>query len=132
MTQDTEKLKFERRKQKALQRLGTTNPLCIICGENDWRCLELHHEGQERFDSLMVIHCRNCHRKASDAQMEHPNSLSTTEPMMLERIGHVLLGLADFFELLIVKLRSFGNFLIEMAKQFINSSQPNSTLAEEK
>lgn len=132
MTQDTKKLKFERRKQKALQRLNSTNPHCIICGEADWRCLELHHEGQERFDSLTAIYCRNCHRKASDAQMEHPDSLSITEPMMLECIGHVLLGLADFFELLLEKFRKFGNYLIEIAKHNITSNASIQPVAEEK
>ena len=131
MTNQTKQLDFEKRKQRALQRLGSANPHCIICGESDWRCLELHHIGQEGFDALTGIVCRNCHRKASDAQMAHPKPINLIEPMMLERIGHVLLGLADFFELLIEKLRTFGNFLIEIAKKFINSSQANSTLAEE-
>lgn len=131
MTNQTKQLDFEKRKQRALQRLGSAKPQCIICGEADWRCLELHHIGQEGFDALTGIVCRNCHRKASDAQMAHPKPLNLIEPMMLERIGHVLLGLADFFELLIEKLKSFGNYLIEIAKQYIALKQPDSTLAEE-
>lgn len=131
MTNQAKQLDSEKRKQKALQRLSSANPQCIVCGESDWRCLELHHIGQEGFDALTGILCRNCHRKASDAQMAHPKPLNLTEPMMLERIGHVLLGLADFFELLIEKLRTFGNFLLEIAEQYIALKQPNSTLAEE-
>lgn len=131
MINQTKQLESEKRKQKALQRLGSVNPQCIICGEADWRCLELHHVGQEGFDDLTGILCRNCHRKASDAQMAHPEPLSLTEPLMFERIGHVLLGLADFFELLIEKLRLFGDFLIEIAKQSLACNQPNPTLAEE-
>jgi hypothetical protein len=72
MTTQTKQLDFEKRKQRALQRLGSANPYCIICGESDWRCLELHHIGQEDFDASTSIVCRNCHRKASDAQMTHP------------------------------------------------------------
>lgn len=131
MTTQTKQLDFEKRKQRALQRLGSANPHCILCGESDWRCLELHHIGQEGFDSSTGIVCRNCHRKTSDAQMAHPKPLNPTEPAMFERIGHVLLGLADFFELLIEKLRSFGHYLIEMAEQYIAVKQPSSTLAEE-
>lgn len=131
MTSQPKKIDYEKRKQKAFQRLGSSNPQCIVCGEEDWRCLELHHIGQEGFDDLLGIVCRNCHRKASDAQMSHPKPLNLTEPIMLERIGHVLIGLADFFELLIEKLRIFGNYLIEMAKQFIDLNQPNLTLTEE-
>ena len=113
MTNQTKQFDFEKRKQRALQRLGSVNPQCIICGEADWRCLELHHIGQEGFDALTGIVCRNCHRKASDAQMAHPKPINLIEPMMLERIGHVLLGLADFFELLIEKLRTRNGGRVE-------------------
>ena len=61
----------ERRRQRALERLGTDDPCCAICAENDWRCLELHHIAGQAFDDTTMIVCRNCHRKLSDMQKEH-------------------------------------------------------------
>jgi hypothetical protein len=104
----------ERRKQKALERLGTNNPVCVLCGETDWRCLELHHLAGKPFDGALAIVCRNCHRKLSDMQKDHPQPTSTP-PDALDRIGHFLLGLADLFALLVAKLREFGEFMIEQA-----------------
>jgi hypothetical protein len=109
-------LNQERRKQKALQRLGADHPACAVCGEADWRCLERHHLGQEAYDEMGVIVCRNCHRKLSDRQAEHPGPIDCGTPSLLEQAGHVLLGLADFFALLVAKLRAFGHALIERAK----------------
>ena len=36
-------LKKERRRQARLERLGTNEPKCGCCGEQDDRVLELHH-----------------------------------------------------------------------------------------
>jgi hypothetical protein len=110
---DYEKEK-ERRKQKALERLGTNNPRCIRCGEDDWLCLERHHIAGQAFDDLTVIVCRNCHRKLSDNPKGYPQS-DQTPPDPVECIGRFLLGLADLFESLVRKLREFGRFLIEQA-----------------
>ena len=102
----------ERRRQNALERLGTNEPRCIFCGEADWRTLEKHHIAGQVYDDFTSIHCRNCHRKQSDRQKDHPEQMSA--PVGLpEAVGRFLLGLADFFELLIEKLREFGEALIE-------------------
>ena len=101
----------ERRKQKALERLGSNNPVCVVCGEADWRCLELHHIAGKSFDDALATSCRNCHRKLSDMQKDHPQPASTP-PEQLDRIGHFLLGLADLFALLVEILREFGHGLI--------------------
>jgi hypothetical protein len=101
----------ERRRQSALERLGTNDPRCIFCGEADWRVLEKHHIAGQAYDDFTCIHCRNCHRKQSDRQKDHPGP--TGAPLGLsEAVGRFLLGVADFFELLIEKLREFGNALI--------------------
>ncbi len=84
-------LALERRKQKALSRLDTDHPTCNLCSETDWRCLELHHVGQKAYDDLPVIVCRNCHRKASDLQADHPQPLPVESPDRPECIGHTLL-----------------------------------------
>lgn len=109
------KLAAERRKHSALERLGTNNPKCIYCDECDWRCLELHHIAGKKNDLITVIVCRNCHRKLSDRQKDHPPQTEAPKDA-LEAIGRFLLGLADLFILLIEKLRDFGNELIERAK----------------
>lgn len=114
-SKDKSKLAAERRKQSALERLGTNDPKCIYCDESDWRCLELHHIAGKKNDRTTVIVCRNCHRKLSDLQKDHPPQNEVPKDA-LEAIGFFLLGLADLFALLIEKLRDFGNELIERAK----------------
>ncbi len=104
----------EIRKQKRLESLESNHPICTLCGENDWRCLEQHHiAGQAYGDDLCTV-CRNCHRKLSDDQKDHPKQIGKP-PVALEAIGHLLLGLADFFALLVAKLRECGKFLIQAA-----------------
>jgi hypothetical protein len=105
----------ERRKQRALERLGTNTPKCIYCPEDDWRCLESHHIAGRAFDDLTMIVCRNHHRKLSDKSKDHPPTVCEP-PDQLDCIGHFLLGLADLFELLIAKLREFGQALIARAR----------------
>jgi hypothetical protein len=107
----------ERRKQKALERLGTTNPICVSCGEADWRCLEGHHIAGKDYDQTIAIVCRNCHRKLSDDQYDHPPANNAGAPLILERIGRFLFGLADFLGLVVATLRGFGLALIELASQ---------------
>jgi len=106
----TDKAK-EARRQKRLEALGSNHPVCI-CGEDNPHCLELHHiAGQAYGDDLCTV-CRNCHRKLSDDQKDHPIPIGKP-PVTYECIGHMLLGLADFFALLVEKLREFGQLLIQ-------------------
>lgn len=102
----------ERRHQSALERLGTNNPRCVRCGNANWRCLEKHHIAGQAFGDFTCIYCRNCHREVSDLQKDHPDKIGAPVGFH-EALGHFLLGLADFFELLIRRLREFGNALIE-------------------
>ena len=105
----------EARKQKRLETLGSNHPTCTICGEDSWECLEQHHiSGKDYSDDLCNI-CRNCHRKLSDSQYDHPKKISA-ENITLENIGHLLIGLADFFELLVERLKEYGQFLIQSAQ----------------
>lgn len=104
-----------RRKQKALERLGTNNPRCIYCSEIRPECLELHHVGGRKNDPLTVIICRNCHRTLSDLQRDHPKQEQAPVDH-LEAIGHFLLNLADFLALLIERLKEFGHELIQRAR----------------
>jgi hypothetical protein len=108
----------EARKQKRLEVLGSNHPVCVICGENDWRTLEQHHiAGQAYGDDLCTV-CRNCHRKLSDDQKDHPQQVGK-RPTNFEAIGHLLLGLADFLALLVAKLREYGQLLIQAAQTMV-------------
>jgi hypothetical protein len=109
-----EKYASEARKQKARRRLGSDNPRCGMCGEGDARVLESHHiAGRKHHKSTTPI-CRNCHRKLSDAQRDHPQAIEGGGT--LETIGHFLLGLADLLAIAVAKLREFGRQLIDEAK----------------
>jgi hypothetical protein len=111
---DEDERKREARRQAALDRLGTNDPRCVHCGETDWRCLELHHPAGRAYDDFTSIECRNCHRKLSDSPKDYPAKIGDP-PSLEERVGHFLLGLADFFLLLVDELRKYGRELIASA-----------------
>ncbi|WP_298161777.1 HNH endonuclease [Acidocella sp.] len=106
----------ERRKQQALQRLGCDTPRCGLCGEADPRCLELHHIAGQAYDGTLAPLCRNCHRKASDLQREHPLKIAN-EVTLAERVAHFLLGLADLFALLVETCRTFAVALLDYVRE---------------
>ena len=85
-----------------------------MCSERDWRCFEDHHIADYKRDDLTVPICRNCHRKVSDDQNDHPVFNPTADPM-LDRIGHFLLGLADLLRLIVERLPIFAQMLIDRA-----------------
>lgn len=101
----------ERRKQRRLERLGSNNPRCGMCGETDDRALELHHVAGRKHDETMVPSCSNCHRKVTDDQKDHP-AFDPSADAVLANIGHFLLGLADMLRLIVEKLAEFGLTLI--------------------
>lgn len=108
-----EERKEERRRQQAFHRLGTNRPVCCVCGEPDWRTLELHHLAGETYDAdLGVALCRNCHRKQSDPSS---NSKQPDEPPLLIRVGQLLIGLAQFAAELAKRLAEYGRAVLEAA-----------------
>ena len=104
----------ERRKQRRLEALGSSNPRCSFCGMAQWQCLELHDGADHGRDKTMVPTCRNCHRILSDDQKDHPSFNPANDPT-LDAIGHFLLGLVDMLKLIIERLSTFGHALIERA-----------------
>ena len=106
----------ERRKQKRLDALGSNDPHCGICGEQDWRTLELHHVAGQNHDAEMVPLCRNCHRKVTDDQKDHPAFNPSADPLFAS-IGQFLLGLADMLRIIVAKLSEFGVALIARSNQ---------------
>ena len=108
----------EMRERQAKRRLGSEHPICSICGNDDWRVLELHHiAGRAYDDRATIIVCKNCHAIMGDAQCDHPPA--SKEPhSILEIIGRFLLGCSDICAFVAVQFRQFGNWLIELAKSF--------------
>lgn len=116
-------LRREIRKESALTRLGSRNPICAVCGEGDPRVLEKHHLEGRAFGATLVHVCRNCHRKLSDLQKDHPKKIAEP-PDGLEVIAHALQGLADFFEILVAKLREFARQLLDRADPNRDNVEP--------
>jgi hypothetical protein len=88
----------ERRKQWRAEQFPP-GAQCIICPERDPRCFEWHHVAGHTFGDEQVVVCRNCHRKLSDKQKDHP-PIGDGEPTRAECLGRQLLGIADLMELL--------------------------------
>lgn len=109
----------EIRRQAALRRLGCDDPRCVRCGEDEPSCLELHHIAGQAYDDATIILCRNCHRKASYVQRDHPPQVNDP-PGLAEQAGQFMLGLADMFELLIEVCRRFGLALIESCRPAVS------------
>jgi hypothetical protein len=115
-------LKRERRKQRALERLGSNKPRCVVCGYDDPHALELHHLAGADFDDETVPVCRNCHRRLNDWQKDHPLQRDNP-PCDAERMAHFLEGLADLFEMLVKRLREFATKLFEGEKRLRDQSR---------
>ena len=105
-------LRRERRRQRVLERLGSNNPRCVVCGYDDPHVLQRHHIAGRAFDDESVVVCANHHGPLSDWQKDHPRQHGR-QPSDFERIGHFLLGLADLFEMLLKRLREFAAKLFE-------------------
>jgi hypothetical protein len=127
-TRDPERemeIRRQARRRRALERLGSKYPACVICGENDPLVLELHHTEGQKFGNTLVPVCRNCHRKLSDLQKNHPEKISDP-PDELEIIAHALLGRADFAEILAAQDRKFAQQLLERANPNRDNVEPQS------
>jgi hypothetical protein len=113
----------ERRRQARLERLGSNNPKCLVCDEDDPSCLERHHLSGRVFGDDCIVICRNCHRKLSDRQKDHLPVLAGTSTT-IECCGRLLLGVADALELwkvpsaLVDLIRLAGKYLIEYGQAF--------------
>jgi hypothetical protein len=97
---DERKKRIERLKQTRLEALMTNEPICHTCPESHFACFEKHHLAGKRYSDLTVLECKNCHAKLTALQKGHPPP-DGGDPSLEEVIGRFLLGLADFFELLI-------------------------------
>jgi len=104
------------RLEKHYRRLGTHEPGCVACPENDPRCLEEHHlAGQKYHDNTATV-CRNCHRKLSDDQLDHAPRDRCKPVGQMATIGRYLLGLCDLLSMIVATLRMFAHVLIDEAR----------------
>jgi hypothetical protein len=95
---------------------GFPDPGCVVCGEKRiWR-LELDHIAGQKHDDACSPLCGNCHADRTFLQSLEPPGGDNPQNV-LERIGRWLLGIAEWFELIIEKLYYFGEYLIGLAKQ---------------
>jgi hypothetical protein len=111
------------RRERAYERLGARNPICPRCGETDPLVLEKHHLAGQAYSNDTVIVCRNCHRKLSDLQKDHPEKIADPADE-LETIAHSLLGVADLSEFLIDKFRDFAQQLLKRADPNRDNLEP--------
>lgn len=105
----------ERRETRAYRRLGDWDAACVVCGESNPHCLELHHVAGRKYSLDTVPVCKNCHTKLTDEQLDYPNPAAKQEPVQLERIGRYLLGVAALLGTVAAALAAYGYELIEAA-----------------
>ena len=104
----------EARRRRHMENLGFDEPRCLFCGEDRIMALELDHIAGQAHDDTVWTLCRNCHALRTHLQKDHPpKGPDPKDPD--EVLGRWLLGIADFFEMLIEKLRTFGEALIARA-----------------
>ena len=116
MNDVNELLAREAGKRKKMRRLGQDGLICPICGETHPAALEHDHVAGQKHHDLTWGLCKTHHAiRTAWQQNEPPPSDNPRNP--LEVIGHWLLGMAAYFEMLIPYLKRFGNFLIELAKE---------------
>lgn len=104
----------DRRLEQQYRRLGTRNPVCVVCGKRNPFLLELHHiAGQKHHDDLAIV-CRNCHRELTNQQHDH--SVDTGHSPLVT-IARYLEGLCDLLAMVIQALRGFAKCLIESSRE---------------
>ena len=99
-----------------LRRAGCPDPRCTVCGEGRvWR-FELDHLAGQKHDDACSPLCGNCHADRTFLQSLEPSG-GEDPKNVFEVIGRWLLGIAEWFELIIEKLYQFGEFLIDLARK---------------
>jgi hypothetical protein len=102
--------------RERFEKAGFPDPRCVVCGEvRIWR-LELDHIAGQKHDPTCSPLCANCHADRTFLQgLEPPGGENPTN--VLEVIGRWLLGIAQWFELIVDMLWKFGEFLIGLARR---------------
>lgn len=100
------------RMESHLQRLGSPDPTCCLCGYappegliKANRALVERHHLMGRHEGLWVYLCRNHHAELTDSQHDHDPRLLAADRDERTRLAALLRGLADFFEWLAKEFR---------------------------
>jgi hypothetical protein len=103
-------------RRKKLKTLGIKTEACPICGSDDVSTFQFDHvAGRKHHDQEWPL-CETCHQERTSMQREEPPP-SDNPRNVFEVIGRWLLGVAEYFEMLIRNLRKYGEFLIELSKR---------------
>ena len=106
---------YETRYRKALERLGTDTPKCAHCDVANPFCLQLHHIAGEANDARTIIVCLNHHAMITNAQKDHPEPADDLSHPA-NRLGNIVLGIAELLLIAVEMLREAGRYLIEIAR----------------
>jgi len=108
--------RYQRRlavRRQSLRRVGVKNVRCI-CGETDPLCFEADHIYRREHDDACWGICVNCHRKrTARGETEHPPVGKRGN--RLERVGHMLLGAADYQDFISAHLREASEVMFTLA-----------------
>ena len=97
------------------QKAGFSEPRCIVCGEDRFWRLEFDHIAGQNHDATSAPLCTNCHADRTFLQSTEPKG-GENPKNVLEVIGRWLLGIAEWFELILDTLYLFGEYLIGLAR----------------
>ena len=88
-------------KREAMQRRKLVpGAACVGCGESDPKLLELHHvAGRAHERELVTPLCKNCHARATEAQLRGDIPFNRTQNL-LDRIVAIFQTVAAFFRFL--------------------------------
>lgn len=111
----------EKRIQRKRNELGSHNPNCCLCGEQDMTMLinapksifEEHHICGAH-DGETVVICRNCHARLTDEQLDWPIKIfDNSRTLEMKAVGFFL-GLASILEMLATLCKKYANALYNL------------------
>jgi hypothetical protein len=107
-----------------MRRLGTAEPVCIVCGESDAdrlttgsRTLLEDDHLAGRHEGPTVVLCLNCHAKRTAQARRGPQRFIAPNRTELERIGSLLDHRAGVFEDMARVDRAVARYLLELTKR---------------
>jgi hypothetical protein len=113
-----------RRDAAQMRRLGTDEPLCVICGEVDRDQLTTASRTLLEDDHLLgrhegptVVLCLNHHAKRTAQAQRGPQRFIAADRMELERMGALLDHRAGYYEDMARIDRAMARYLLELTKR---------------
>lgn len=120
MIDDIERLRIRNAEARtAYKRLDVKSVCCALCGEDDPHCFERDHIGGKNHSDLLYTLCKSCHAKRTSRQRtEHPQ-IGPDPKNDFEVAARILLGVSDFLEFIVERLREIVDLLLRQAKRGI-------------